>query len=267
MTPPGLRACHALVTPTSYARHDPPSRAEPETAAGKVVYNAARRGLALDLDGTLMDSMDFHAEAWRQAFAAYGLNAPVEWFYLWEGIIGPEVVPMALERLGAALAPGDADGVYRQKQAYFNAAFRPQAMPGADMLRRTLDSLGYATAVVTGSEHATAVRMLAAVNFDNVTTVVGSDDVRRGKPAPDPYLLAAERLGTPPAHMLALENAPEGIKSARAAGMLCVAVATTLSPADLRAADHIVPDLPAFAALLEAERARSGGAGPWLLDG
>ena len=213
-----------------------------------------------------MDSMDYHAEAWRQAFAAYGLSAPIEWFYLWEGIIGPEVVEMALARLGATLAPGDADGVYRQKQAYFSAAFRPRAMPGVDTLYRAIERLGYPVAVVTGSEHATAVHMLQTIGFESVVrVVVGSDNVRRGKPAPDPYLLAAERLGAPAAHTLVLENAPEGIKSARAAGMPCVAVATTLDAADLRAADHIVPDLRAFAALLENEHARSGGSGPWLL--
>lgn len=226
----------------------------------------APRGLAFDLDGTLMDSMDYHAESWRQAWAAYGLNAPIEWFYLWEGIIGREVVPMVLERLNATLAPGDAENVYRQKQAYFDATFRPQAIPGTDTLYRVVERLGCPLAVVTGSDHATADRLLQAIGFDGVvTTVIGGDDVPRGKPAPDPYLLAAERLGIPPTHMLVLENAPEGIRSARAAGMLCVAVATTISADDLRAADRVVPDLPAFAALLEAEYTHSGGVGPWLL--
>jgi len=75
-------------------------------------------------------------------------------------------------------------------------------------------------------------------------TMVVAQDVTRGKPAPDVYLLAAQRLGLPPTQCLVLEDAPNGVAAARAAGMKCVAVPNefTLS-LDLSAADIILPSL------------------------
>ncbi len=73
---------------------------------------------------------------------------------------------------------------------------------------------------------------------------VVAQDVTRGKPAPDVYLLAAQRLGLPPARCLVLEDAPNGVAAARAAGMRCVAVPNefTLS-LDLSVADVVSPSL------------------------
>jgi mannitol-1-/sugar-/sorbitol-6-phosphatase len=68
--------------------------------------------------------------------------------------------------------------------------------------------------------------------------------VARGKPAPDPYLLGAERLGVDPADCIVLEDAPAGIAAGRAAGMTVWAVATTHAPEQLSAADRVAAALP-----------------------
>jgi len=87
------------------------------------------------------------------------------------------------------------------------------------------------------------VNMAAAVGeellrkFDVVLT---SEDVPRGKPHPDPYLEAARRLGVRPEECLVVENAPMGIRAAKAAGMRCLAVLSTLGPEDLDGADYFV---------------------------
>ena len=73
--------------------------------------------------------------------------------------------------------------------------------------------------------------------------VVTADDVEHGKPAPDMFLLAAKFMGVEPAHCLVFEDGEPGIQAAKAAGMYCVAVATTHAPDDLAAADQVVPDL------------------------
>jgi sugar-phosphatase len=70
--------------------------------------------------------------------------------------------------------------------------------------------------------------------------LVTIDDVKRGKPAPEPYLLAAERLGVASERCIVVEDAPAGIKGARAAGMLVIAVATTHTPEELAEADVVV---------------------------
>ena len=82
-----------------------------------------------------------------------------------------------------------------------------------------------------------------------------ADQVARGKPAPDPYLLAAERLGVDPADCLVLEDAPAGIAAGRAAGMTVWAVATTHGPGDLGAAHRIATGLPELVADLTRRRA------------
>jgi len=73
--------------------------------------------------------------------------------------------------------------------------------------------------------------------------LVTADQIVRGKPAPDPFLLAAERLGADPAECVVLEDAPAGVAAGRAAGMAVWAVTTTHDPEDLRAADRVARHL------------------------
>ncbi|MCC6805270.1 MAG: HAD family phosphatase [Anaerolineae bacterium] len=226
------------------------------------------RGLALDMDGTLMDSMGFHAQAWVFAFRDAGLRVEIEWFYLLEGVSGPEVIERTFQRAGSARPDAQTvDAIRLAKNAHFDQLFTPKPMVGVYDLFAVIERLNYPVAVVTGSENAVASRMLETVSLRQfVRALVGSDDVVYGKPAPDPYAKAAQLLGVPPDHALALENAPAGIESAKAAGLPCVAVETTLPREHLLRADHHVPDLIDFAAFLEREADVSGGAGAWRVE-
>ncbi len=96
---------------------------------------------------------------------------------------------------------------------------------------------------------------LAAAGLPEPGVLVTADQVARGKPAPDPYLLAAERLGVDPADCLVLEDAPAGIAAGRAAGMTVWAVTTTHGPEDLGAAHRIAAGLPDLLADLTQPRA------------
>jgi sugar-phosphatase len=80
-------------------------------------------------------------------------------------------------------------------------------------------------------------------------TLMAGDDITRGKPDPEPYLLAARRLGVDPAHCVVFEDAPAGLKAGRAAGMTTVALATTHRAEELRA-DLVVENLSALSALV-----------------
>ena len=84
---------------------------------------------------------------------------------------------------------------------------------------------------------------LRAAGLPVPDVLVTADQVAAGKPAPDSYLLAAERLGLDPAGCLVLEDAPSGVAAGRAAGMTVWAVATTHAPAELTAADAVLPGL------------------------
>jgi len=96
---------------------------------------------------------------------------------------------------------------------------------------------------VTSGNLLTASTRLRYGGFLWPCVLVTADDVQRGKPAPDCYLLAAERLGVAPANCVVIEDAPAGIEAARAAGMRPVAVVTTHAPVDLGRADAIVQRL------------------------
>ncbi|GAA3241283.1 hypothetical protein GCM10020256_64150 [Streptomyces thermocoprophilus] len=98
-----------------------------------------------------------------------------------------------------------------------------------------------------------ATRRLAEARLDAVgilpKTLVAADDITRGKPDPEPYLLAARRLGADPARCVVFEDAPAGLAAGRAAGMTTVALATT-HPAHELDADLVVDDLSALSALV-----------------
>lgn len=100
-----------------------------------------------------------------------------------------------------------------------------------------------AWAVVTSGMQRTAATRLRYGGFPTPPVLVTADDVRRGKPEPEPYLLAAQRLGIQPAQCVVIEDAPVGIAAARAAGMRAIAVLTTHRPDALSQADVIVREI------------------------
>ena len=101
-----------------------------------------------------------------------------------------------------------------------------------------------------------ATRRLADARLDAVgilpKTLVTADDVTRGKPDPEPYLLAARQLGVDPARCVVFEDAPAGLQAGRAAGMTTVALATTHEARELTA-DLVVGDLSALSALVSGD--------------
>src|SRR5215207_6224400 len=139
----------------------------------------ASRGLALDMDGTLMDSMGFHSQAWVSAFRDVGMAVEIEWFYLLEGVRGPEVIERTFKRVGAALPDAQAtDAIRLAKNAYFDQLFTPTPMFGVYDLFDVIEKLNYPVAVVTGSENQIASRMLQTVYlWQFVSELVGSDDI------------------------------------------------------------------------------------------
>ncbi|MDQ7088693.1 MAG: HAD-IA family hydrolase [Acidobacteriota bacterium] len=115
------------------------------------------------------------------------------------------------------------------------------AMPGAVALVRRLAAAGLQLAVATSSGVASArsalQRLGVAQAFSALLTI---EDVRRAKPDPEIYRLAARRLGLAPCHLVAVEDSPHGIAAARAAGLACIALAGAWTPAEKLAAAQVV---------------------------
>ena len=126
-----------------------------------------------------------------------------------------------------------------------------------DAARRLLHALPpNAWAVVTSGKPRTAATRLRYGGFPTPKVLVTADDVRRGKPAPEPYLLAAQRLGIQPAQCVVIEDAPVGIAAAHAAGMRAIAVVTTHRPDALSQADIIVREMANVMVKTEADQLR-----------
>ena len=193
----------------------------------------ARPALLFDLDGTLLDTDPLHFAIFVELFAERGI-AIDHAHYLAE-IHGR----LNADLFGKAFPGEDAAALSDRKEAIFRDRMGGSypAMPGAAALLDRARAAGWRTAVVTNAPRANAEAMLAAIGlaaaFDLV--VIG-DECARGKPHPDPYATAIDRLGSLPDRAIAFEDSPSGLASARAAGAFAVGVRSALDDAALRAA-------------------------------
>ena len=205
-----------------------------------------------DLDGVLVDSMAATARAWARWGARHGLDGAA--------IQAANHGRPAREVVAAHVVPErlDAEAAYLLDAEVADAG-------GVDALPGAAGVLGLPTVAIATSCVAPLARArLSAAGLGAPAVLVTADQVAHGKPAPDSYLLAAERLGVDPAGCLVLEDAPSGVAAGRAAGMTVWAVTTTHAPADLTEADAVLPALRhALDALAQAPasslRAASGG--------
>jgi beta-phosphoglucomutase len=203
-------------------------------------------GIIFDMDGVVLDSMPAHLLTWQRALAPLGVELTAADLYPLEGVPTELTAQKLTEKLlGQACSREEAERLAVAKRRYFRQIFEPGLVPGMGPLLCDLRGRGYRLGLVTGSARSVVDESLAPTGVaDLFDAVVTGDQVARGKPDPEPYRTAAERLGLPPAQCLAVENAPLGIQSARAAGIDCVALQTTFPAERLAAAGagHVFAD-------------------------
>jgi sugar-phosphatase len=190
--------------------------------------------LLLDLDGTLVDSRDDVDAAWREFAARHRLDL---------GDVMAATFAGPSREVVATVAPwldAEAEAALVERRQV-EAAGRTRAIAGAAALLRAWPR--ERLAIVTSGGRELALSRLAGAGLPAPAVLVSADDVRRGKPDPEGYLLAAARLGVAPEDCLAIEDAPAGIAAARAAGARTVGVATSHAPEDLAEADEVVASL------------------------
>lgn len=202
-----------------------------------------------DVDGTLVDSSGPIRRAW-EAFARRWNVDGAELARVAHGRRDHEIVA---EFLPPGRQRAEAVALVRSHELSDLADVAP--IPGAIALLASLDTAPWA--VVTSARPDLAAKRLAVAHLPPARVVVTADDVDRGKPDPQGYLIAARRLGVPAGDCVVVEDAPSGIAAGRAAGARVLAVATTYRPEHLAGADWVVWDLRAVRAapgiLLEVE--------------
>ena len=224
------------------------------------------RAAAVDLDGVLLDGMQFHIAAWNEAFGGYGIVVEPRDLYLLEGIKSREVVERICTSYGLDLSAPERERVTATKRAVYKHIFEPVPLDGAGELLDSLFLHVREVAIVTGTVAAAAEATLTLLGArDRVAHIISADLEIPGKPDPAPFREASRRMNTIPSRCLAIDNAPPGITSAVAAGLWCVGVATYLPAVDLAEAVFVAESVRVLAAWLPEEYARSQGRGDWSL--
>lgn len=226
------------------------------------------RSILFDLDGVLIDSMPYHARAWQLAFKQeMQIDLPEDIFYKVEGKPNRDVIKAVAASLELPQSIGKelSEKLNTSKNLNFDELFLLKEVPGATELTKYLHSLGYNLGVATGSNRKLAEGLLFQLGLLRYfAKLVGAEDVKNGKPHPEPYLTLLEKLEGNKDQALVIENAPLGVLSACAAGIPCLAITSNNKVSDLNEAALVFDSLDGIRILLEHEHKSSHGKGKWL---
>jgi beta-phosphoglucomutase len=204
-------------------------------------YLTGAEAILFDFDGVLMRSIEDHYRSWNAAFAEHGVSIGWEEFAILEG----QSLYTIAAQLGRrhAITPEASRIIGRRKNELYLSTASLTFYEDVTMTLDFFSKRGLRLALVTGAHRDrfdVSVDQRFKSRFD---TIITADDVQRTKPDPEPFLRAASKLNRATAACVVVENAPLGIQAAKQAGMVCIALTTTLSREHLKQADHIVDGL------------------------
>lgn len=191
------------------------------------------KAIIFDMDGTLLDTEAEHRRTMAEASATLGWPLPDELLLRMVGIPRHENRTMLAEILGPEFP---LDRFYADSDGLFQAALEAHVpfRPGAEALLERLAAEGIPMAIATSTSSPFAQQRLERAGIlSYFDVVVTRNDVERAKPDPEPYLLAAERLGVPVGSAVAVEDSYAGVRAASAAGIATVMVPDLLPPTEL----------------------------------
>ncbi len=187
------------------------------------------RAVLFDMDGVLFDSMPYHADAWSKVMTEAGFSFSREDVYMNEGRTGADTINTAsIAQFGKPATQELIDFLCKEKCRIFDTYPPTPRMQGAIELVQKVKASGLTPMIVTGSGTPALLGRVQG-NFPGLFAeghIISSFHVKRGKPYPDPYLLALERGGLKPNEAIVVENAPLGVTAGVAAGLFTIAANT-----------------------------------------
>jgi len=195
-----------------------------------------------DMDGVIVDTGPFHFEAWRELVERKGRPYTEEDFHRGFGLRNDAI----LQDLLGPLTPEEIISLGNEKEAMFRSKIqgRIHLLPGVLKLLETQRATAIGIALGSSAPLENVRFMLNALDIDGYfDIIVSAEDVNRGKPDPEVFLLAAKRLGVEPHRCVVIEDAVGGVEAAKAAGMHCIAVTNTHSAQALAKADVVTDNL------------------------
>lgn len=211
--------------------------------------DAPVRALIFDMDGTVVDNMRYHEDAWGRLLAEHGLPFDPDHFFA-------TTAGMASDEILRPLFPqADADEIARlghDKELYYREAYRPHvaALAGFLDLMARAEAAGLPVAVASAAPPGNIDVVIDTLGIrSRFATIIAPSQGFRGKPNPDLFLGAAERMKVAPESCIVFEDAPNGIEAARRAGMRAIALLTMLKAADFAGYDNVIASARDFVAL------------------
>ena len=199
-----------------------------------------KRAFIFDMDGTLVDNMRFHTEAWGKMLAENGVEMNAHDFLVkTAGKTNREILPGVF----GAISDERIEELGTRKETLYQELFLPhrEALKGAVEFLEEAQALGVKMAVATAAPVVNMEFILDGLDlrkfFDAITTAA---DITNGKPDPEIFLKSAEKLGVEPRHCLVFEDAVGGFEAAHAAGMQSVGIATVNSVEEILQLDSVV---------------------------
>jgi beta-phosphoglucomutase len=209
------------------------------------------KAVIFDMDGVLVDSMPYHADAWVTVFAGVGIKIRREDIYEIEGSNHTGIINLIFKKAGRIPEPSDFYRLAEEKKEIFSKINRVRVFKGIyeciDLLKNKC-LLG----VVSGSDKAVVKELIGKFFPDTFSVLVTGNDVTEGKPSPEPYLKAVEMLKVRKDECIVIENAPLGVESAKRAGLYCIAIPTYVDPGMLKNADRVISNHAVLKKMLDS---------------
>lgn len=202
---------------------------------------SGRPAFIFDMDGTLVDNMAFHVQAWFMFFREQGMDITED--QVRAQAFGKTSEEILRAVLGNHLTPVEIAAYAERKEVIYRALYLPQMkpLPGLVDFLHEAQRLGIPMAVATSARMENIRLVLEGLGIASLFQVlVGADDVSVGKPEPEIYLTTARRLHIPPERCLVFEDSMLGLEAAYRAGMRAIAVATSHAPHELQALPAVI---------------------------
>ena len=206
--------------------------------------SARPRAVIWDMDGVIVDSGQLHLKAWQATFSKRGVNFTRADF---SKTFGKKNRDTVIYKLKDKASDDVINEIGQEKEEMFRALVTKEGLaplPGAVPLIESLDQQGFQQALASSAPRVNVELILHKLGLHHCfQAIVSEEDVTRGKPDPQPFLLVAERLGAMPDHSVVIEDAPAGIEAAHRGDIKVIGVTSSHKRTEMAKADLVVDSL------------------------
>jgi HAD superfamily hydrolase (TIGR01509 family) len=197
--------------------------------------------LLWDMDGTIIDTEEWHFKIWQQTFQHHGFELDQHLFKENFGRNNREAIPILL---GFDPSPALYETLIEEKEAHFRRVVPGKAslVPGVESWLSTAHEAGIIQVVASSASLENIQTFIDHYHLASYFDALVSGTACRAKPAPDVFLQSAQRINLVPERCCVVEDSLAGVAGAKSAGMTCIAVATTVAKSELFLADYVVND-------------------------